>query len=315
MEIKRVLITGVSGFIGKGLVKALHTDPGIKLFGHSRKPEEAQALYKNYKIEIIEKHDATNLDERGIDTIIHLAGIAHDLSNQYKAEDYYKVNDQGTRLLYDAFLQSCAKRFIFFSSIKAAVDTASVPVDESVAPEPVSPYGLSKLSAETYIRQSTPGMDKKYFILRPCMIHGPGNKGNLNLLYRYVRTGLPFPLGAFKNQRSFLSADNLNFIVSKLITKDVPSGIYHLADDGFLSTAGLFKLIADASGKKSAVLNVPPRFIKLGFKALRRSRKLDKLTEDMMVSNRKIKNALNCELPVSMREGLVRTIRSFGERE
>lgn len=313
MEIKGVLITGVSGFLGKGLVAALHREKEIKLFGHSRHTEETQSIFKQYNIEIIKGYDAPLLDQWRIHTIIHLAGIAHDLSNQYKAEDYYRVNDHSTRFLYDAFLKSNTKQFIFLSSIKAAVDVASTPVNESVIPAPVSHYGKSKLDAEQYIQQQSLTTGKKFYILRPCMIHGPGNKGNLNLLYKYVKSGLPFPLGAFHNQRSFLSVDNLNFIIQQIIQADVETGIYHLADEGYFSTSELFTLIASTLGRRSKVWHLPKGIIKTLFLAVSKGAMLNKLTEDMMVSNHKILQQLNGPLPVTIKEGLRRTIESFRE--
>ena len=60
------------------------------------------------------------------------------------------------------------------------------------------------------------------------MIHGPGNKGNLNLLYNVVKKGIPWPLGDFENRRSFTSIDNLCYVIEGLLTKEVPTGIYHM---------------------------------------------------------------------------------------
>lgn len=307
----RILITGVSGFAGTGLVKYLHDKPGIALFGHSRTPEKTREQFKAFNIEIVHDWSAGLFDRLGIDTIIHLAGIAHDLSNQYKDEDYYRVNDQNTRRLYDAFLQSKAQKFIFLSSIKAAVDVASHPVEETVACAPVTPYGMSKRQAEMYIESQPLPSGKRFYILRPCMIHGPGNKGNLNLLYKYVKTGLPYPLAAFTNQRSFLNADNFNFILHRFIEGNIDSGIYHLADEGFLSTTELYQLIATASGRKPRVWSVSPALIRLMFRLLSKTRMLDKLTENMTVSNAKLLKQIGKPLPVSIREGIVNTIKSF----
>lgn len=312
MGLKKVLITGVTGFLGKALVSSLQHREDISLFGHSRDASNARKLFKDVPIRVLDDIEIAGLDELEIDAIVHLAGIAHDLSNKYLAEDYFTVNDKGTRALYDKFLKSRAKSFIFVSSIKAAVDAASAPVTEDVDPTPISPYGQSKLRAEQYIQQHR-GFEKEYYILRPCMVHGPGNKGNLNLLYKYAKTGLPFPLGAFQNQRSFLSVDNFSFIIDKLITQKVPSGIYHLSDDGSMSTPDLFKLTARTAGKLSPVLSIPQSLVSAAFMLLRKKRMLQKLTEDMLVSNARIKRHLG-PLPVTIEQGLVKTIQSFNDR-
>src|SRR5690606_4228643 len=156
-------------------------------------------------------------------------------------------------------------------------------------------------------------------ILRPCMIHGPGNKGNLNLLYQIVSKGLPWPLAAFENRRSFLSIDNLNFIIKRILgNPDIPGGTYHLADDEALSTNALIQLIGQARGKKASLWKLPQGLInsvaKVGDKLHLplNTERLKKLTESYAVDNSKIKSALGIDrLPVSADEGLLKTLRSF----
>ncbi len=150
------------------------------------------------------------------------------------------------------------------------------------------------------------------------MIHGPGNKGNLNMLYKIVSKGIPWPLGAFKNQRSFCSIDNLCFIIKKLIVRDdIPSGVYNVADDIPLSTKEVIQLISESKGKGSRILNLNKSLItvlaRIGdlLRLPLNSERLQKLTESYVVSNTKIKSALGKPLPISSKEGLIRTIQSF----
>jgi nucleoside-diphosphate-sugar epimerase len=153
------------------------------------------------------------------------------------------------------------------------------------------------------------------------MIHGPGNKGNLNLLYQLVSKGLPWPLGDFQNKRSFLSIDNLCFVIKELLENNtISSGIYNVADDQSLSTNELISLLGQSLGKKSRVLNIPSSWIKgiakLGdhlHLPLNRER-LHKLTENYVVSNAKIVTAIGKELPIMAQEGLLRTFESFKKR-
>ena len=187
-------------------------------------------------------------------------------------------------------------------------------------PNPVTHYGKSKLMAEQYILAKKIPLGKRIYILRPCMIHGPGNKGNLNLLYKFVNKGLPWPLGLFENKRSFCSIDNLCFIINELINNDkVPSGVYNIADDDSLSTNELITLISESQGKNSNISNIPKFFInnlaKLGdlLKLPINSERLNKLTETYIVSNNKIKNAINKPLPLTTNEGLLKTFDSFNK--
>jgi nucleoside-diphosphate-sugar epimerase len=150
------------------------------------------------------------------------------------------------------------------------------------------------------------------------MIHGPGNKGNLNLLYKIVSKNIPWPLGAFYNKRSFCSIDNLMFIIKELIERvDVPSGIYNIADDEPLSTNELISLIAESQNRKPNVWLLSEGFIKclarFGDKLFLplNSERLQKLTDSYVVSNQKIKNAIGKPFPISSRDGLLKTFKSF----
>ena len=160
--------------------------------------------------------------------------------------------------------------------------------------------------------------EKKIYILRPCMIHGPGNKGNLNLLYKISQKGYPWPLGAFENKRSFCSIDNILFVVQQLIEKNIEPGIYQVADDEALSTNELIELMASSQNKKAKIWHIPVKLIKAtarvgDFSHLPlNSERLKKLTESYIVSNQKIKKALGTEkMPVSAEDGLKKTFESF----
>jgi nucleoside-diphosphate-sugar epimerase len=306
-----ILITGVTGFAGTNLVRHFSGQNGFRIFGHTRDLSRALGMFPSGQVTLVPEVSSVVMDQQKIDAVIHLAGIAHDLSNQYKSEDYYRVNDLNTRQVYDAFRSSAATRFVYVSSIKAVADVASSPVSEDATPVPSTDYGKSKLQAEQYIRSTLSGQGKRFFILRPCMIHGPGNKGNLNLLYNYVKKGLPFPLGSVRNQRSFLNVENFNFIIEQLLVEDITPGVYHLADTGFLSTAELVRLIGVAMHRHVRIWNIPLPLIRLMFTAIGKKRMLTKLSEDMMVSNAKLQAQLKRPLPVTLQQGIINTIQSF----
>lgn len=227
------------------------------------------------------------------------------------------MNTGLTKKIYDYFLNSDAKKFIFFSTAKAAADRVDGVLTEEVTPAPVGPYGESKIKAEEYILGNLPA-NKQVYILRPCMIHGPGNKGNLNLLYGVVSKGIPWPLGAFENKRTFTSVENICFAVNRLLTDDIKSGIYNMGDDEALSTNELIEIICTVLGKKARIWRLPKGLMtfcaKLGgwLRLPLNPDRLQKLTENYVSSNKKIKKALGVtEMPVSARDGLVRTIDSF----
>ena len=306
----KILITGIHGFVGSNLVVALkkkHTIYGLDIITPIK-----EGVSNTFSWDDL---DAGQVPD--VDAIIHLAGKAHDTKNQAAAEVYFKVNTGLTQKIYDYFLRSSAQKFIFFSTAKAAADKVEGVLTEDVTPSPVGPYGESKIKAEEYIL-SHPSPEKQVYILRPCMIHGPGNKGNLNLLYSVVRKGIPWPLGAFENRRTFTSIDNLSFVISGLLTKDVPSGIYNMGDDEALSTNELIEVICESLGKKAHIWKLPKGLMsgvaKVGgwLHLPLDPERLRKLTENYISSNAKIKEALGIEkMPVEAREGLRRTLDAF----
>lgn len=310
----KLLITGIHGFVGSNIVASLKDKHEI--YGLDIVTPDKEGVVRTYTWDNLA--DGSLPD---VDAIIHLAGKAHDTKNEAEADVYFKVNTELTQKIYDYYLQSPARKFVFFSSVKAAADSVDGEMlDENITPKPIGPYGESKIKAEEYIRSKWNLTDKYTYIFRPCMIHGPGNKGNLNLLYSVIRHGIPWPLGAFDNKRSFTSVENLIYIIERLLEREVATGIYNIGDDKPLSTNELISLMCGAMGKK-------PRIWKLGRGLIKfiastgtllrlplNKERLRKLTENYVVDNRKIKQALGIdELPVSSSEGIVRTIKSFGE--
>lgn len=306
-----ILITGIHGFVGSNLVaylKGKHTIYGLDIVS-----PEKDGVEKTFSWADLENGSIPQ-----IDAIIHLAGKAHDTKNKAEADVYFKINTGLTQTIYDYFLASQAKKFIFFSTAKAAADKVDDVLTEDVVPTPVGPYGESKIKAEEYILSKDLPSDKQFYILRPCMIHGPGNKGNLNLLYSVVRKGIPWPLGAFDNLRTFTSVDNICFAVQGLITKDIASGIYNMGDDEPISTNELIAIICESMGKKPHIWKINKGFMTgmakfCGFLHLPLNpERLRKLTENYVASNAKIKAALGIEcFPIDPRTGLKSTLQSF----
>jgi nucleoside-diphosphate-sugar epimerase len=292
--LKTIIITGASGFVGKNLVKYFND---------------------THNIYILNRNDEVRING---EFIIHLAGRAHDLKKVARYDEYYEVNTEYAKKIFDSFIESEAKVFIFLSSVKAVADSVKDELKEEDSPNPLTHYGKSKLLAEQYILSKEIPIGKRVYILRPCMIHGPGNKGNLNLLYKIVSIGLPWPLGAFKNKRSFCSIDNLCFVINEFIENNyITSGVYNVSDDDFLSTNEIIRLIAKSQEKKSFIINTPKFvvkfFSKLGdvFRLPLTTERLQKLTESYVVSNQKIKSAIGKDLPVSAKDGLLKTFNSF----
>ena len=294
----KISITGATGFVGVNLENYLKTSQNV---------ESMRVRYvPNQQFEI--KTDA----------LIHLAGKAHDLKKVSNPQDYYEANYELTKQLFDAFLKSEASVFIFMSTVKAVADSVDGILSEDAIPNPKTHYGIAKHQAEQYILDHKLPEGKRVYILRPCMVHGAGNKGNLNLLYQLVAKGFPWPLGDFQNKRSFLSIENLCFVIKELLeNRAIPSGVYQVADDEPLATNELIELLGSSLNKKSRIVNIPSSWIKKGaslgdyLHLPLNSERLQKLTENYVVSNDKIVKAIGKSLPIASRAGLLKTFETF----
>ncbi len=289
-----IFLTGSTGFVGKSFLITFSKEKTIKW----------------------NRGNEIKIDSAIV--VIHLAGKAHDLKNSSNPDEYYQVNTELTKKVFDAFLNSEAKVFITLSSVKAVTDVFHGELTEETVPNPFTHYGKSKLLAEQYILLKEIPEGKRVYILRPCMIHGPGNKGNLNLLFKLVSRGIPWPLGAFENKRSFCSLDNLMFVFKELIEReDIPSGVYNVADDIPLSTNEVISILAESQNRKPEIWSISRKLIaftaKFGdvLKLPLNEERLQKLTDSYVVSNKKLMDAIGKPLPVSSREGLLRTFQSF----
>ncbi|REG98250.1 NAD-dependent epimerase/dehydratase family protein [Flavobacterium aquicola] len=301
MEFNSVIIFGSSGFLGKNL---------------------SQELQKEYFVNsvFLRQADWKSTIPKS-DVFINLIGKAHDHDGVAKENDFYFANVELTKKIFEVFKTSNAKLLIHISSLAAIEELASVkPLIEEDECNPNSWYGKSKRMAEKWLLEQQLPVDKKVIIIRPPMIHGSGDKGNLSLLYKLVSRGFPYPLASFENRRSFISIDNFNFFIKAIIknAEKINTGIFHIADDETISTKEIINIIKNTSNKKITNLVLPKSlirsiakigdFIPIPLNTVR----LKKLTSDLTVSNQKIKSVLNIrKLPLTAEEGIMKTIYSF----
>jgi nucleoside-diphosphate-sugar epimerase len=296
---RQIIVTGASGFVGRNLCPYLA--------GHGWHVVPVSMRDQAWKSRLPDDAEA----------IIHLAGLAHDLRNTRKADEYFRINTELTAELFDVFLASRIKKFVYLSSVKAAADAVGDrKLDEDYPATPATPYGMSKRKAEEHILSKDPGT-KRVYVLRPCMIHGPGNKGNLNLLYRLLSLGLPWPLAGFDNARSFLSIENFNFVLQEICSRDIAPGLYNVSDSEYLSTLEVVEIIRRAIHSRAPAWRVNKTLVRGLARIGSRlqfpfnEERLAKLTESYVVDNRKILRAVGRPLPLTAQSGLAQTIQSF----
>ncbi len=310
-----VLLSGAYGFIGQNLSHYL-TSRGDTCWALDLEQKPEVTSYSRF----FTWDQLAHIPWSEVDAVIHLAGKAHDTKNTSDPQSYFTINTGLTQKLFDAVNAAQVKVFVLFSSVKACADTVHGTLTEDATPAPATPYGQSKLAAEEYLSKAH--QQTKVYILRPAMIHGPGNKGNLNLLYGVASKGCPWPLGAFTGLRSFCSIDNICATVQKLCEGATVPGVYQVADDTAITVNRLIELIAESVGKRARIWHIPAAPIRLiarigdTLHLPLNSERLKKLTESYVVANTKLKAAFGWqEMPTGTEAGLRKTLEAFRQHE
>lgn len=292
----KILITGASGFVGSHISFELaknHTISAISRGVLSNSFEEVFS-WKNY-----------NDEPCDYDVVIHLAGLAHDTSNSKEEEEYFKINRDLTASLVKWINESKnSVKLIYLSSIK--VYDESTLIDEKSVKGPKSIYGKSKLAAENIIIEDLYD-NHRYYILEPSMIYGIGNKGNLPKLFYSLLKGVPFPFGRWENKRSILAIDNLGFIITQLIKKNISSDFFVVSDDEPISTATMVDELFKITNTSFIRWSIPSFLVRLiiWFSNKLGVNTFEKLLGNLEVNNKKIKDALNInKLPYNVRISL-----------
>lgn len=297
---KKVLVTGASGFIGSRLIKRLKQD-GFTVVGGVRTPVEGpwdQELVIDFASDSVPESPLGD-----VEGIFHLAGKAHVLSESKQEEDkYFHVNAEGTRKLLKAARRAGVKKFVYFSSVKAAGDADGI-MNEVNACEPDTPYGQSKLEAEKYVLEG--GYVSFTAVIRPSMVYGETAKGNLPKMIQAIQRGRFPPLPRFINKRSMVHVDDLVEAALLAYQKPEASGQTYIVTDGkTYSTRQMYEWICECLDKPVPSWDVPMSVLNLlakvgdaigrvrGRRFLFDSDVLDKLVGSTNYSSEKIEREL-----------------------
>jgi nucleoside-diphosphate-sugar epimerase len=318
----RVLVTGATGFIGRHLCAWL-MDRNYMVRAVVREPSPPAAALPTAveQVRIDDIRAMTSAERwrahlKGVDRIVHLAGLAHALrpGDDTAGPTYRAVNEDATRILSRAAARYGVGRFILVSTVKVfGEETHDQPFSERDPPRPQGAYAISKLNAEQAMAEETSGGGCEAVTVRPPLVYGKGVRGNFPRLVKLIRSGVPLPFGAIRNRRSIVSIWNLCDLLEHALTRpDIADRLLLPTDDRPVSTPELLRLMAVSMHTGARLLNVPPSLLDTVGRMLGDRGDMSRLTGSLEIDNAETRAALRWTPPLRVEDGLRRTLAEMG---
>jgi nucleoside-diphosphate-sugar epimerase len=313
---KRFLVTGATGFIGRLLCAHL-LDENWGVRGTIQVSKDQTTLIPGVEPAVIEPIDSGTQWRNalaGIDTIIHLAARVHimnDISSDPLIE-FRRVNTEGTKRLANEAVRTGVKRMVFVSSIKVNGEEASEPYKQNSPPNPSGPYSISKWEAELCLRQIEAETGLEVVVVRPTLVYGPGVKANFLHMMKIIQRGIPLPLASITNKRSLIYSGNFVNALTICAVHPAAAGKTYLVSDGEdVSTPDLIRRVANALGKPARLVRMSPKLLRLAGILTGRSAEVSRITGSLTVDSSNIRRELDWKQPFTMEEGLHETADWF----
>ena len=313
---KTVLITGSTGFLGAALVKQLASlmTCQVRALVRSKGAVFAESVTPVYVGS--DYLTSGNVPLTGVDVLIHCAARVHVMSDASSdpLSEYRKINVDGTLNLAKQAAQSGVKRFIFISSIKVNGEETQVgtPFTAEDIPAPSDPYGVSKMEAEQQLMSLGKEIGMEIVVIRPVLVYGPGVKANFRSMMNWLNKGWPLPLGAIRNQRSFVALENLIDLIITCIEHPGAANQVFLASDGYdMSTTQLLKQLGEALGRPARLIPVPVSILVRAASLLGRRSAAQRLCGSLQVDIQKSRDLLGWSPPSTVENALRKTASNF----
>lgn len=302
---RKIVVTGATGFVGKRLVKSLRAHGDTELIALTRSRDAD--LPTDVRLFTLSNVDpfSENLPLQGVDTVIHLAGLAHGQSGN--SADYKRVNLTGTLNLARQAVSAGVRRFVFLSSIGVNGGESETPFVETDPPRPIGPYAISKWEAEQALFELSAASGLEVVLIRPPLVYGADAPGNFARLVAAVRRGVPLPLGSVDNRRTLVGLDNLVDFICRCVTHPMAANqLFLVGDAESISTAELLRRVGRELNRSARLLPIPVSMLETVAGFLGKKAAVRKLCGNLEVDSSKARDLLSWTPPVSLDEGLQR---------